>query len=165
MQLRRAAAHELDAVGELTVEAYADFVMSSDAYVERLRDAGSRHREAELWVAEGESALLGCVTVCPPGSPWRELAPTEDATEGEFRMLAVDPVVRGRGVGEALTRLAIERARTHGASTVVLSSLAGMAAAHRLYERLGFRRVPERDWAPAPGVSLIAYRLALQELT
>jgi hypothetical protein len=32
-----------------------------------------------------------------------------------------------------------------------------MAAAHRLYERLGFTRLPERDWAPLPGVNLMAY--------
>jgi hypothetical protein len=34
-----------------------------------------------------------------------------------------------------------------------------MASAHRVYERLGFSRAPERDWQPVPGVDLIAYRL------
>ena len=33
-----------------------------------------------------------------------------------------------------------------------------MAAAHRLYERLGFGRGPERDWQPLPGVVLITFR-------
>ena len=32
-----------------------------------------------------------------------------------------------------------------------------MADAHRLYTRLGFERVPDRDWEPVPGVSLIAF--------
>jgi hypothetical protein len=36
-----------------------------------------------------------------------------------------------------------------------------MASAHRLYERLGFRRTPEQDWYPAPDVHLITYRLDL----
>ena len=36
-----------------------------------------------------------------------------------------------------------------------------MRTAHRLYERLGFRRVPELDWTPVPHVQLIAYRLDL----
>jgi hypothetical protein len=34
-----------------------------------------------------------------------------------------------------------------------------MTAAHRLYESLGFVRDPARDWAPVPGVDLLAYRL------
>jgi hypothetical protein len=36
-----------------------------------------------------------------------------------------------------------------------------MTAAHRLYERLGFMRAPERDWKPVPEVRLISYELAL----
>jgi hypothetical protein len=36
-----------------------------------------------------------------------------------------------------------------------------MAAAGRLYLRLGFVRTPERDWNPEPGVDLITYELQL----
>ena len=36
-----------------------------------------------------------------------------------------------------------------------------MHAAHRLYERLGFTRTPERDWSPTPWVHLVTYVLAL----
>jgi hypothetical protein len=32
-----------------------------------------------------------------------------------------------------------------------------MTAAHRLYQRLGFTRLPERDWSAAPGVDLMVY--------
>jgi hypothetical protein len=38
-----------------------------------------------------------------------------------------------------------------------------MAAAHRLYARLGFVRVPERDWEPVPGVQLLGFRLDLED--
>lgn len=107
--------------------------------------------------AEGD-ALLGAVTICPIGSPWREIA-TDD--EGEFRMLAVSPAAQGRGVGRVLTDLVVERSRDDGFSAVVLSSLPAMVAAHRVYERLGFRRLPDRDWSPHPGTDLIAYRLDL----
>ena len=68
-------------------------------------------------------------------------------------MLAVAPDARRQGVGEALARLVLDRFRELGAAAIVLSSLAEMAAAHRLYERLGFDRIPERDWSPAPGVA------------
>jgi hypothetical protein len=44
---------------------------------------------------------------------------------------------------------------------MVLSTDTRMAAAHRLYERLGFARLPERDWTPLPGVDLLVYALDL----
>jgi hypothetical protein len=36
-----------------------------------------------------------------------------------------------------------------------------MTPAHRIYERLGFVRAPDRDWEPEPGIRLVAYLLAL----
>jgi hypothetical protein len=32
-----------------------------------------------------------------------------------------------------------------------------MTAAHRLYHRLGFTRLPERDWSPEPDIELLVY--------
>jgi ribosomal protein S18 acetylase RimI-like enzyme len=40
---------------------------------------------------------------------------------------------------------------------MVISTDPRMTAAHRLYERLGFARLPERDWSPEPGVDLLVY--------
>jgi len=157
--VRRAEAADLPAVGAVTVAAYAEFTEGpDDRYVARLADAAARQREAELWVAERDGEVLGTVTLAPEGSPWREVA---EPGEGEFRMLAVAPTARRQGVGEALTRLAVDRFRDLGAPAVVLSSLAEMTAAHRVYGRLGFVRVPERDWSPLPHVHLVAFRLEL----
>ena len=156
MQPRLAAGHELDAVGELTVAAYEQFLLGpSDPYRDHVRDAARRAREAELWVVAEDDRLLGCVTYCPPGSPWRELAGGAD--EGEFRMLAVDPAVRGRGAGQVLAEHCEQRARAHGAVRMRLSSLAAMTAAHRVYGRLGYVRDPEHDWSPLPDVHLLAF--------
>ena len=160
MELRRATPDDLEAVGELTVTAYAPFTRGpADGYVAELRNARRRFREAELWVAVQDGRLLGTVTCCPPGSPWREIA--RDDREGEFRMLAVHPEARGRGAGAALVALCEERARGHGATRMVLSSLPGMAAAHRIYAAAGYTRAPERDWDPAPGVHLVGFRKEL----
>ena len=101
-----------------------------------------RDREAELWVAtpRPDDRILGTVTICPPGSPWRECGASG---EGEFRMLAVAPRRRaggGRGAGRARAST-VSRGRGDGA---VVLSIAGRrcAAAHRVYERHGFRRDP-----------------------
>lgn len=52
--------------------------------------------------------------------------------------VVVDEAVRGRGVGEALSRYAIEVARERGAKTVDLTSRPSREAANRLYRRVGF---------------------------
>jgi ribosomal protein S18 acetylase RimI-like enzyme len=159
VEIRLADASEHGAVGELTVAAYSPFTEGPrDPYVDTLRDAAGRAEQADLWVAVEEGVLIGTVTDPPPGSRYREIG---GADEGEFRMLAVAPSAQGRGVGRALVEFLLERYRERGYRGVVLSTLAEMSAAHRVYELLGFRRTPELDWSPLPGVSLIAFRLDL----
>ena len=161
LEIRRAHPAELAAVGRLTVDAYVvGGVLPADApYVGFLGDAAHRDAEAELWVAVDNRGVVGTVTFVEPGSALCEIA---RGGEAEMRSLAVAPEASGEGVGVALTRHAIERARERGLRAMVLSSSTTMHAAHRLYERLGFTRLPERDWSPAEGVQLVAYVLPLR---
>ncbi|RIQ21500.1 GNAT family N-acetyltransferase [Jiangella rhizosphaerae] len=145
------------AVARITVAAYdADgFLDGDEEYADELSDIASRSNQATLLVAADEDGtVLGAVTFCRPPSPYVEVARPGEA---EFRMLAVDPAARGRGVGAALVQACLDLAREHGDDAVVLSSLPRMHTAHRLYERLGFVRTPERDHEPIPGFLLIAY--------
>jgi ribosomal protein S18 acetylase RimI-like enzyme len=52
--------------------------------------------------------------------------------------VVVDSAVGRRGVGEALTRAALELAGTYGAQTVDLTSRPSREAANRLYQKVGF---------------------------
>lgn len=54
--------------------------------------------------------------------------------------VVVDEAARGRGIGAALNRHAIEIARQAGARTVDLTSRPDREAANRLYARLGFNQ-------------------------
>ncbi|WP_219996188.1 GNAT family N-acetyltransferase [Nocardioides humi] len=162
-RVRRARSEEYAAVGELTLQAYdADGLLSSadetdDVYAPQLRDASRRDAEAEVWVAVDDAdAVLGTVTWCPPGSPWRELAGGRD--QAEFRMLAVPPAHRGRGVARELVAWCVRRASAEGMREILLSSLPAMTAAHGLYLSAGFRRAPELDHRPIPTVLLWAFR-------
>ncbi|GAA5152438.1 GNAT family N-acetyltransferase [Nocardioides marinquilinus] len=156
MRLRRLEDADHDAVRRILLAAYADHLAVEADYRSELTDVARRDREAEVWVAEDDDgAVVGTVTVCPPDSPWREIA---RQGEGEFRMLAVDPARQGEGLGRALTRLVVDELDRRGDRAVVLSSTDTMHTAHRLYESLGFVREPERDWKPNPEVSLLAYR-------
>ncbi len=155
--IRQATEADLPAVSSVTVEAYRvdGYLDGTEDYADTLADATSRFRDAEVLVAVDDSGVvLGSVTVVHPGTPYAEIS---QPGELEFRMLSVASSARGRGVGEALVRAVMERARSAGVGQLVLSSSEKMLAAHRLYERLGFTRLPERDWAPLPGVNLVAY--------
>lgn len=158
--IRRAHPEELPVAGDVVLQAYlADGrLQPDDPYADHLRDAPGRARDSVVLVAVEGDAVLGTVTWCPAGSSHREIG--RDG-EGEFRALGVLPEARGRGVGELLVRACLDLAREDGDRAVVLSSGDWMHAAHRLYERLGFVRLPERDWTPVPGISLLAYRLDL----
>jgi ribosomal protein S18 acetylase RimI-like enzyme len=124
---------------------------ASPEYLAVLRNAQARWESpaTAIFVAHDDGAenVVGTVVYAAPGSRWQDLAIDGEV---EIRMLATAPAARGRGVGEALVRACIKRAKDDGAPRLVLSTRPAMLAAHRLYERLGFMRVPERDWRPTP---------------
>jgi GNAT superfamily N-acetyltransferase len=161
MEIRLARPEEYAAVGDLTVDAYAadGLLDGTDDYAHHLRDAASRATDAELWVAADDDAVLGTVTYCPPGSRYCELATKTD--QGEFRMLAVAPAGRGRGIGRSLVAHCIARSRALDHRELLLCSSTPMLTAHRLYGSLGFDRAPELDWSPLPSIELLAFRLPL----
>lgn len=158
--IREARPDEYEPLGELTVAAYATLPGGvEDDYARHLRDVRLRARTCPILVAVDAERLLGGVTYVPgPGTPWSE-AESED--EAGFRMLAVANEARGRGVGEALVRACVDRGRNEGRMGLVLMTRDDMAAAHRLYERVGFRRDRARDWEVEPGFTLRCFVLAL----
>jgi GNAT superfamily N-acetyltransferase len=162
VEIRRARLDEYEAIGALTEQSYVDggFVGAASPYRAELRDAAGRAEHAELLVAADGDTLLGAVAFVPPGSPLGEVT---DAADAGFRMLAVTEEARRRGVGQALVNACLARARELGCVHMRLSTQDDMVDAHRLYERLGFVRTPERDWTPMPGVLLITYALRLGE--
>ncbi|MBT1095624.1 GNAT family N-acetyltransferase [Streptomyces chartreusis] len=164
--IRPAEPDEFDALGEITARAYLhdgllDFG-ESDEYLGELTDVAKRAAAAEVLVAVADGRLLGGVTFVPSGGPMADIARSGEA---EIRMLAVDRAGRGRGAGEALVRACVDRARgTEGCVRIVLSTQRTMHGAHRIYERLGFVRTPERDWNPIPqlvDITLLTYELTL----
>jgi ribosomal protein S18 acetylase RimI-like enzyme len=156
LEIRPAAAAEFPVLADLCVAAYAPFVAGDHLYIAELRDVARRAADAELLVAADDGRVLGTVTFVPAGGPLGEIAAPDEA---EFRMLAVDPGARGRGVGTALLARVLDDSRDRGRAGVVCSSLPQMRAAHRIYERAGFRRAPQRDWSPVAGVDLLAFAL------
>ena len=83
-----------------------------------------------LFVARVDGRIVGSLTLATFRIPTGVRAWIED--------VVVDEWARGHGVGEALNRAALDRAREAGAITVELTSRPSREAANRLYQRMGF---------------------------
>jgi GNAT superfamily N-acetyltransferase len=153
------------AAGRVTVAANAEFAPTDPdepfhtswaRYLAEMADAAGRAAQGELLVAVEDGRVLGTVTLyLAPGSmQWRP----DDAM---LRLLAVDPAARGRGIGRALFRACLDRARAAGKRRMALHTTEWMATARAMYERAGFHREPEGD-VRIPGVNIIAYAADLE---
>jgi ribosomal protein S18 acetylase RimI-like enzyme len=146
---------EFDRIAELTVRVYVEGGLASDGYTAELADVAGRSTRSQLLVVRDEDdRVVGSVALVLSGD-FGEVTASEE--EAAFRMLVVDPAARGRGIGELLVTTCLDLARVAGKRRMVLSTGPAMTAAHRLYERLGFSRLPERDWTPVPGIDLMVY--------
>jgi predicted N-acetyltransferase YhbS len=112
------------------------------AYLANVLDIRGRLDESRLLVAEHEGRIVGTITLYPDAS--REGWGWPSHWTG-IRAVAVAPSARGLGIGRALAVTCIERSRALGALAVCLHTASFMGAAVAMYERLGFRRLPEFD--------------------
>ncbi len=156
--VRAAGVDELAGIGELRVAAYtAQGMLARSTYAAVLRGLGVS-TPGDVLVAEDDGRIIGTI-MFEPFHQGSEVARAPD--EAEIRALAVAPDAQGRGAGRALVSAAIERATASGVRHLLLSTRPTMTVARHLYGTAGFTRLPERDWCPAPGLTLIAYGLLL----
>ena len=156
--IRDARPGELGEVGEIRVTAYqAGGHMSPDSgYAPVLRALGAAG-DGTVLVAVDEAdndRILGTVML----QPWPQAGQVVVGPgEAEIRALAVAPAGQGQGTGSALLKAVIELSAERGIRYLALLTQPDMLAAQHMYLREGFHRLPERDWSPFPGLTLIAY--------
>jgi ribosomal protein S18 acetylase RimI-like enzyme len=149
-------------IGDIRLAAYlADgFLSRESSYATVLYGLGATGTGRVLVAADGDR-ILGTVML----QFWPEAGEiVHGPGEAEIRALAVAPSAQRMGAGSALVRAVITEAVTSGISFLALCSLPEMRTAHRMYERAGFVRLPERDWSPQPGTPLLAYGMPLDRL-
>lgn len=155
LRIETAALEDFPRISALTVGVYLDGGLASPGYAAELSDVESRAGRSELLVArDADGRVVGSVALVLDGD-FGNVTTSDD--EAAFRMLVVDPTVQRQGVGELLVATCLDRARAAGKRRMVLSTDPRMTAAHRLYHRLGFTRLPERDWSPEPDIGLLVY--------
>ena len=158
---RRATPSDFPEVRRITRDAYlhAGHFAADHPYLGILEDVEHRAKHAQVWVAESAGKVVAAVTLTFAGQPYSEIALDGEL---EFRMLAVDPARQGGGLGRAVVRRVIEHARTlPEIGAISITSATFMDHAHALYESLGFRRAPERDWY-VPGEDVLLWVFTLQ---
>lgn len=84
-----------------------------------------------IFVAADEQGVVGSVAMLPTAPDTLELL-----------KLAVAPRAQGHGVGRRLVETGLDFARARGAARVTLVSNTRLAAAVRIYERIGFQHRP-----------------------
>jgi N-acetylglutamate synthase-like GNAT family acetyltransferase len=161
IHIRPAVPADYDAVARITRDAYlaAGYFASADhPYMLQIQDVAARAAQATVWVAERAGHIVGSVTLAVAGEPYADIAL---ADELEFRMLVVDPNVQRSGAGKAMVEAIIGHAKSlDGVKAVALTTGRDWESAHGLYRKIGFQRVPERDWfVPDTDIKLLVYRL------
>jgi ribosomal protein S18 acetylase RimI-like enzyme len=153
--VRDASPDELALIGDLRVAAYrADELLSETSqYTPALRALGA-DGNGEVLAAVDSGQVVGTVML----QFWPHAGNVvRGPGEAEIRALAVSPAARGKGVGAALLTAVTDLAIRRGVRHLVLFTQQEMSVAQRMYTKAGFGRLPERDWAPAPGVELLAF--------
>ncbi|EHR51736.1 acetyltransferase, N-acetylglutamate synthase [Saccharomonospora marina XMU15] len=125
----------VQAHGELYAAEYG-FDGTFEALVARIvADFANDHdpvREAG-WIAEVDGRRAGCI-LCVAGA---------DAVTAKLRILLVDPVARGRGVGARLVDTCLAFAREGGYRRVTLWTNDNLVSARKLYRSRGFELVEQ----------------------
>ncbi|MEL6957823.1 MAG: GNAT family N-acetyltransferase [Pseudomonadota bacterium] len=122
--------------GQPTAPGAAALLAQSHALMNSLFPAGACHYldlealtadHIHFFVARGGDRILGTGALA-----------VQDGY-GEVKSMFTDPAARGKGVAAAVLRMIEDTARDEGLKQLKLETGTGLDAAHRLYERFGFR--------------------------
>lgn len=155
VRIRTMHPHEAGRVGALTLASYDAYGRIEGPYRDHLADPLSRlERCTDLLVADLDGEVAGTVTfVLPHDREWEGRAVAEG--DASFRMLAVDPGAEGLGIGRLLVRTCIDRSRAAGSRRIVITTMAWMDRAQRMYAHLGFQRRPDLDIRFPSGIGYV----------
>lgn len=153
--IRNARPEEFTAVGQLMVEVYSQldgFPKEQDqlAYYSMLRNVGhlTAKPDTELFVAIGSNGDLDGAVVFFGDMQYYGSGgtATQEKDAAGFRLLAVNPLARGTGVGKQLTVHCINRAKELKRQQVIIHTTKAMLVAWKMYEKLGFNRSEDLDF-------------------
>jgi ribosomal protein S18 acetylase RimI-like enzyme len=167
--VRNAEPEEFAVIGKLLVEVYSQLdgfpkPHEQPAYYNLLANVGELTKKpgTEVLAAISQDGkIAGAVVYFSDMKNYGSggTATTLQNTSG-FRLLAVDPLFRGQGIGKILTEACIARTKEHKHHQLVIHTTAAMQTAWKMYERLGFKRSTDLDFMQGD-LAVFGFRLAL----
>ena len=112
---------------DMTFEALAARIVAD--FLEKFNPARER-----CWIAEMDGRHVGHIFL---------VQHPEERETAKLRLLYVDPVARGMGLGNRLVNECVQFAREVGYKKITLWTQSILTAAHRIYQAAGFRLVRE----------------------
>lgn len=160
-KIRLANDCERDAMADVTRESYREFAGSRPPiYWQRYED-DTRHTiltdnlMARI-VAEFDGKIVGSVILCNPYE-WEIGEQTIVNPHPEMRLLAVLPEYRNLKIGQDLIATCEEMVAAKGLPFITLHTTQLMKTAKAMYERRGYERFPEIDFAPSPDFQVFGF--------
>ena len=156
LTLRKARPEDGDTIRHLTARCYAEHGWTfrpSDWTEEHTREPHRwfRERSGDFWTLWDTNTLAATAAI------------KLHQRTAELKSLYVHPAYRRRGIGAALTRLAIDESMNRGARRFILWSDVALKDAHRLYLRFGMTPSGSR-WVEAPEpYAEVGFHLELEE--
>ena len=167
--IRNARPDEFENIGKLMVQVYSQldgFPKQTEQpnYYKMLANIGelTNKPETELLVAVShDNKITGGVVYFSDMKYYGSggTATKEQNTSG-FRLLAVDPLTRGQGIGKFLVNECIKKAIERKHDQVIIHSTKAMQTAWKMYEGLGFKRSEDLDFMQGE-LSVFGFRLTL----
>ena len=153
--VRNAQVSEFVEIGELMVKVYSQlegFPKESEQpeYYKMLANIGELTKKpgTELLVAVSpEGRIAGGVVYFSDMQYYGSGGTaTKEQNASGFRLLAVDPVMRGLGIGKLLTCDCIRKAKDKKHFQLVIHTTKAMQTAWQMYEKIGFKRSEDLDF-------------------
>jgi GNAT superfamily N-acetyltransferase len=85
---------------------------------------------------------------------------TQERNAAGFRLLAVDPAMRGKGIGKLLTLECIRKAKDKKQEQLIIHTTMAMQTAWKMYETIGFKRSQDLDFMQQE-LAVFGFRLKL----
>jgi GNAT superfamily N-acetyltransferase len=166
--VRNARPEEFEKTGALMVAVYSQLdgfpkVSEQPDYYKMLANVGTltNNPGVELLVAAADDRIAGAVVYFNDMQYYGSGGTaTKEQNAAGFRLLAVDPAVRGQGIGKLLATACIEKARENHLAQVIIHTTMAMQTAWKMYEQMGFKRSEDLDFSQQ-GLPVFGFRLQI----
>ncbi len=144
---RSATIADLDQLVALNLKAWGQFeeILTADNWALFHKGLADRDnvvgllQKAITFVCENETQIVGVAYLLPSGNP-TDIYPPDWSY---IRFLGVDPSCRGHRIGQQLTQLCMDQAKSNNEKVIALHTSEMMDAARHIYAKLGFSIVKE----------------------